>query len=64
MLDLKEKVTVMANMLKISILSGEDLQIKAIEEEIENYDNFIIKDVDEEVLEAAAIKFAATFQFA
>lgn len=64
MLELKEKVTVMANMLTISILSAEDLQIKAIEEEIDNYDNFVIKDVDEELLEAAAIKFAATFQFA
>ena len=64
MLDLKERIRVMINMFIISIISVEDLQIKAVEEEIENYDNFIIPDADEEVLQAAAIKYAATFQFA
>ena len=64
MLDLKERIRVMINMFIISIISVEDLQIKAVEEEIENYDNFIIPNADEQVLQAAAIKYAATFQFA
>jgi hypothetical protein len=42
----------------------EELQIKAIQTEINNFDDFIIPDVDAAVLEAAAIKYAATFHFA
>lgn len=64
MLDLKEKLSITQNMLKITILSAEDLQIKAVQNEIDNYENFLIPNADKEVLDAAAIKFAATFDFA
>ena len=64
MLDLKDKVTIAINMLKISVLSSEDLQIKAVQREIDNYENFTIPNVDQDVLEAAAIKFAASYSFA
>lgn len=58
-----EKSTLAKNMLVMSVISAETLQMKAIEAEMDNYDNFVIKDVDNDVLEAAAIKFAATFNF-
>lgn len=64
MLALKDKINVAANMLRITIISSEELQMKALETEIDNYDNFIIPDIDHDVLDAAAIKFAATFAFA
>ncbi|OHS99779.1 hypothetical protein TRFO_33698 [Tritrichomonas foetus] len=64
MLELKEQLTVAVNMLKISVLSAEELQMKAVQTEIDNYDNFVIPNVEKEILDAAAIKFAATFQFA
>ena len=62
-LEMNEKATLAANMLKISIISAEQLQIKAIETELDKYDNFIIEDVDKDVLEAGAIKYAATYRF-
>jgi hypothetical protein len=64
LLELKEKLKITGNMLTISVLSVEELQIKAIQIEIGNFDDFIIPDVDAQVLEAAAIKYAATFHFA
>ena len=62
-IEMNEKATLAANMLKISIISAEQLQIKAIETELDKYDNFIIEDVDKDVLEAGAIKYAATYRF-
>lgn len=62
-LSINEKCTLASNMIKISIISAETMQIKAIETEIDKYENFVIEGVDENVLEAGAIRFAATYQF-
>lgn len=62
-LQINEKCTLASNMIKISIISAETMQIKAIENEIDKYENFVIENVDPEVLEAGAIKYAATFEF-
>ena len=62
-LQMNEKSVLASNMLKISVISSEQLKIKAVETELDKYDNFIIDGVDKDVIEAAAIKFAATFRF-
>jgi outer membrane biosynthesis protein TonB len=64
MLEFDEKLKVTGTMLSISILSVEELQIKAIQAEIRSYDDFLIPEANEKVLEAAVIKYAATFHFA
>jgi hypothetical protein len=63
MLQLQEAITVITNLLTITILSAEELRIKAVQAEISNWDDFLIPDEDPVVLEAAIVKFGATFKF-
>jgi hypothetical protein len=63
MLDLREKLGVATNAISISVLSAVELQIKAVQREYDRWESFLIPDVEEDVLKAAAIKYAATFAF-
>ncbi|KAH0790176.1 hypothetical protein GPJ56_005912 [Histomonas meleagridis] len=64
LLSMKDKIIEIKEMIKSEICEKYENKLKELEKEINNYDEFIIPNVDEDVLNAAALKYAATYQFA
>jgi hypothetical protein len=61
LLELKDRLQVTANMLTITFISAEELHIKVIRADIAKWDDFLIPDVEPDVLQASVVKLAAKF---